>query len=325
MASGRFLPVDPKRPVLNRVDAPDAEVDERRQEEEARQAMEQQQVDPNAVVHLLAVPNEGMMSGQPTNCYLLGRPAGDEPLTLIDAGRKGAGEIFDSAFGNAGIAPQRVTAIVLTHCHPDHVGGAIELKAMTGAEVYAPPLEREQIERFAPDLKVDRWIDHEEPLRVNGRTLIPIFTPGHAPGHIAFVEVETKLLIAGDMISGFGSVGIFPPNGSVAAYIDSLRRLLAAHEEHQFTAILPGHGPIIAEVREKVEEYIEHRLNREREIFDAVREHGPVTIDELLPVIYPDVLEHLNFAAKATLTTHLEKLVDEGRVHQEGDDFVVKD
>ena len=265
-------------------------------------------------VHMLAVPNEGMMSGQPTNCYLLGYVAGGGPLTFVDCGSAETLPIFVEAFEALGVGPKQITRIVLTHCHPDHVGGAPDLKELVGAPVWAHPLEKPPSERFAPALEVDHWIEDGVPIECEDYSLEPIFTPGHAPGHVALVVSTSRLLLAGDMISGFGSVGIFPPDGSVAAYIESLRQLLAIHEAEPFSAILPGHGPVIPNVREKIVDYIEHRLAREEEIATAVGQTGPATIDALLPVIYPDVLPHLTFAARSTLTMHLRKLVEDGRV-----------
>lgn len=318
VTTGHFLPVDPENPVLNRIDVSDSEVDAERAAEEQRQATAAQSIDPDAHVHMLAIPNEGMMSGQPTNCYLIGAIAGGGSLTLVDAGRPEGYDVFVAAFDEAEIDPGRIKRIILTHCHPDHVGGAQALKSLSGAEVHAPPLEKQQIERFAPDLEVDHWLDHETPVQCEGFTLTPIFTPGHAPGHLAFVDSETGMLLAGDMISGFGSVGIFPPNGSVAEYIASLRRLLEWHEREPFTAVLPGHGPVIGDARAKIEEYIQHRLDREHQIVDALTEHGPLSVDGLMPIIYEEILPHLAAAGKSTMTMHLQKLVDEGRAVEDG-------
>ncbi|MFW6073982.1 MAG: MBL fold metallo-hydrolase [Chloroflexota bacterium] len=323
VTTGRFLPVDPAQPVLNRIDTPDDEMEARRLEEEQRQAALEQRADPDCPIHMLAVPNEGMMSGQPTNCYLLGRIGESGSLALIDAGRQGSIDVFEPAFEAAGIDPKRIDDIILTHCHPDHVGGVSDLQALTGASVHVPPLERELLEKFAPDLAVDFWLDHDEPVEAGERELRPIFTPGHAPGHIAFVEQGTKALIAGDMISGFGSVGIFPPHGSLRDYMSSLHRLLAVHDEVGCSAILPGHGPVIPEVRAKIEEYIAHRMQREREILQVLEQQGETTVEEIFPVIYPDILEHLSFAGKATITAHLEKLVEDGAVERRDDRYRV--
>jgi ribonuclease/clavin/mitogillin len=310
LATGRLLPVYPDRPSLERIDIPDDEIDRKRAEEEARLAAESVEVYPEAPAHLIAVPNEGMMAGQPTNCYFLGR-IDRGPLTMIDAGRVEGFDLIVGALADAGVDPGRIEQIVLTHCHPDHVGGAAKLKELTGAPVHAPPLEREQIERFAPDLVVDYWLDHEAPVECEGFSLTPVFTPGHSPGHLCFVESSERMLLAGDMISGFGTVGIFPPNGSVATYIASLRRLLALHEAEPFSAVLPGHGPVVPDAGTKIEEYIAHRLEREQQIIDALARHGPLTLDELPPLIYDEILPHLLPAGKATISMHLQKLMDE--------------
>ena len=324
LATGRFLPVYPDAPALDRIDVSDDEVDQAKAEEEARLEAEQTPIDRDAPAHLIAIPNEGMMAGQPTNCYLLGNIA-DGPLTLIDAGRPEGFELFESAFADARVDPARIQRIILTHCHPDHVGGAKQLKELTGAPVHAPPLEKEQIERFSPDLEVDQWLDHEAPVECEGFTLTPVFTPGHSPGHLCFIDSRERMLLAGDMISGFGSVGIFPPNGSVGEYIASLRRLLALHEAESFSAVLPGHGPVVADAGAKIDEYITHRLEREQQIIDALAEHGPLTLDDLPPLIYNEILPHLLPAGKATISMHLQKLVDEDRAVIEDDQYRLVD
>ncbi len=323
LSSLRFQPVDANLDdlVLNKITGSNEEIESLTRAEQQRLAEEELGVDEHAHIHMISVPNEGMMAGQPTNCYLIGPVAGDGPLTLIDAGRSEGLEVFTGAFEADDIDPTRIERIVLTHCHPDHVGGAEQLRELSGAPIYAPPGEREHIERFTPGLEIDQWLDHDAPLVCEGYELRPIYTPGHSPGHIAFVESQTRMLLAGDMISGFGSVGIFPPNGSVGDYIDSLRRLLAAHEADPFIAILPGHGPVVPGVREKIEEYIAHRLQRENEIITALQEQGPLTTDELMPIIYVEILPHLAPAGKATITMHLQKLLDEGRVIQDDETY----
>jgi glyoxylase-like metal-dependent hydrolase (beta-lactamase superfamily II) len=267
-------------------------------------------------VLMLGLPNEGMMAGQPTNVVLLGY-LDDEALklTLVDTGARESWEYLLTALDTTGVPPERIGQIVLTHCHPDHIGNAAALKEATGAPVFAHLRERQQIERFGNGVEIDHWMAENEPIACDGFRVETIFTPGHSPGHYCVLEPESGVLVAGDMLSGFGSVGIFPPHGSMRAYIDSLRRLLAVDERQPFSLACPGHGPVIANPRAKIEEYIEHRLQREEEVFAVVRD-GHATIDAMLPVIYPDVQPHLSFAARSTLQAHLDKLAEDGRIRQ---------
>jgi glyoxylase-like metal-dependent hydrolase (beta-lactamase superfamily II) len=270
---------------------------------------------------MLGVPNHGMMAGQPTNIFLLGYVADpSRQLTLVDAGDVASLEVVEGALAALEIGPERIGQLLLTHTHPDHIGGAAELQRQTGAPVYAHPLEREKIERWGNGVEITHWIADGASIGADGFALTPIFTPGHSPGHVCLIESERRLLLAGDMISGFGSVGIFPPWGSMRQYIDSLRRLLTLHERQPFAAVLPGHGPVIADAGAKIREYITHRLQREQEVVDALAS-GATTVDELLPIAYPDVLPHLSFAARSTLQAHLDKLVDDGLVTQDGERF----
>ncbi len=270
--------------------------------------------DQQPAILAFGVPNHGMMAGQPTNVYLLGYVADtSRSVTLVDTGDAKSEDVLLAALAETGISLERINQIVLTHCHPDHVGNAAALKRATGATVYAHPLEQEQIERFGNGVEVDVWVEPGQSIPCDGFTIETIFTPGHSPGHYCVVEPSSGALLAGDMISGFGSVGIFPPHGSMRQYIESLRRLLAAHEERPFSLVGPGHGPPISDARAKIEEYITHRLAREEEVFDAVAS-GASNIDAILPIAYPDVQPHLSYAARSTLLAHLDKLVEDGRI-----------
>jgi hydroxyacylglutathione hydrolase len=103
----------------------------------------------------------------------------------------------------------------------------------------------------------------------------------------------------------------------VRIYIESLRKLLAEDERTSFKAILPGHGPLVPDARAKILEYITHREQREAEIVAALTDYGPQTLDELFPRIYPEILPHLEFAGRGTLTMHMQKLIEEERVQEQ--------
>ena len=180
-----------------------------------------------------------------------------------------------------------VAGIVLTHGHGDHSDAAPRLAELTGAEVVTP--------------RGDGPVGPFE----------AIATPGHAPDHVSLLA--GRRLFTGDTVLGAGSVFIAPGEGSMAAYIDSLRRLRELGAE----AILPGHGPVVWDPRAKLDEYIEHRLEREQLVLGALAA-GARTRDELLDTAWADVdfeaAPYLRYAAAATLEAHLEKLEEEGRL-----------
>ncbi len=180
-----------------------------------------------------------------------------------------------------------VEGIVLTHGHADHSEGAGPLAERTGAQVVRPG----DGERVGP--------------------FTTIATPGHAPDHV--VLLTGRLLFSGDTVLGVGSVFIQPGEGSLSAYLTSLRRL----RELELDAILPGHGPVVWEPQRKLDEYIDHRLDRERQVVAALGD-GARTRDELLDRAWSDVdfasAPYLRYAAGATLDAHLEKLDEEGRL-----------
>ncbi len=134
-----------------------------------------------------------------------------------------------------------------------------------------------------------------------------LHVPGHAADHLVFVA--GRAAFTGDAVLGEGSVFIAPGGGSLRAYLDGLRRLRALGLERLF----PGHGPIVDEPAAKLDEYIGHRLERERRIVAALAA-GARTEDELLAAAWDEVPDGLRLPAGWTLQAHLEKLREEGRL-----------
>jgi glyoxylase-like metal-dependent hydrolase (beta-lactamase superfamily II) len=209
---------------------------------------------------------------------------------------------------------RQMREIIITHLHPDHIGGVGHL-----AERYRLPVAAHRLtaEAIAGSVEVTRLIEDRELIELGGVPswhLRALWTPGHARGHLCLHEERTGTLITGDLVVGFGTVVIAPPEGNMKDYFASLRRLLALPK---LTALLPGHGPVLSAARAKIEEYIAHRLAREEAILGALRATAR-TIPEIVRAVYTDVPAAMHELAAASVLAHLEKLRDEGRVTSHG-------
>jgi len=194
--------------------------------------------------------------------------------------------------------------VILSHHHVDHSGGAALIKKASGANIVAHRLEAARLGH-----PVDLVVKDDYCLSLNGLELKLVHTPGHSAGHLCAYLPRHKLLFSGDHILGLGTTAIVPPKGDMSQYIASLRRLL----DYDIKLICPGHGPPIRAARRKIEELIEHRLERESQVLDLFN-RGIRDVDQLISEIYPELDWHLRFLAKAQLQAHLKKLEREGLV-----------
>jgi glyoxylase-like metal-dependent hydrolase (beta-lactamase superfamily II) len=194
---------------------------------------------------------------------------------VVDPGPRDEGHLEAVRSAAAG----EIEGAVLTHGHADHSEGADEL----GAPVTLP-LDGETV----------------GPFRAYG-------TPGHSPDSVCLVA--GRVCFTGDTVLGSGSVFIAPGEGSLSAYLESLRRL----RELPLDVLCPGHGPYVWDPAAKLDEYIEHRLDRERRLLEAL-ERGLRTRDELLDSAWSDAPAGLRDFAALSLASHLEKLAEEGRL-----------
>jgi glyoxylase-like metal-dependent hydrolase (beta-lactamase superfamily II) len=209
-------------------------------------------------------------------------------------------------------AGRKLGEIVLTHHHPDHVGGVEALRAhlKTPVKVAAHSLT---VETLQQNVRVDTWLDDDHLLTLEGEPPIALrvlHTPGHTRGHICLHESRTGILISGDNIVGLGSVLIDPPEGNMRDYFKSLQRM---REVPNLSVIFGGHGPAIANPYAKIDEYISHRLDREQKILQAVRD-GAATPREIVARVYTDVSPKAHAVAERAVLAHLEKLQADGLV-----------
>ena len=132
-------------------------------------------------------------------------------------------------------------------------------------------------------------------------------TPGHTADHVAFLA--DRVCFTGDAVLGEGSVFLAPYPGALAGYLAALRRL----RDEDLELLAPGHGPLITDPRAKLDEYLAHRLERERKVLEALAD-GLRDRDELLDRVWPRLPAALRPLAASTLEAHLAKLADEGRL-----------
>ncbi len=239
-------------------------------------------------IRSITAPNPGPFTLDGTRTYLLGETA------VLDPGPAIASHI--DAIRNA---MPRLDTILITHRHGDHAPAAVPLKAATGARIIAP---RNVLE------DVDQRVEGGETLHIDDVDVEVIATPGHTNEHVCYLTSEGDLF-TGDTILGAGTTAIFPPDGHMGDYIRSLRTLRAREPRR----IHPAHGPTREDAVALIDEYIAHRLERERQVLDAIAS-GAQTLGELRARIYPVLDERLHRAAEIQLTAHLIKLREEGLI-----------
>jgi ribonuclease/clavin/mitogillin len=253
--------------------------------------------------------NPSLFTGPGTNTYLVG--TGKQRI-LLDTGQGCDAylPVLERALERAGC--ESIQEIVLTHGHPDHIGGAAAVIERYGAMRISKQPWKGVDERYGLELTP---IGHGSVIRTEGATLRAVHTPGHAEDHLCFVLDEEGSLFSGDNVLGVGTTVIPNDGGDLIAYLDSLERLLAQNP----TAIYPAHGPLIGDGKAKIREYIAHRYERERQIVTTLRD-GPLDIPAIVARIYAGYPETLHAAAGESVGSHLRKLEREGRVSGSGVD-----
>ena len=244
--------------------------------------------------------NPGMMTGPGTNTYLVGR---SDPI-LIDTGAGVAGymDVFVDYLGER--AWRQPSRVILTHRHVDHLGGVSHLRERFPGLPVAKMIHKDTgLPEGTADLRDGQVVQGD------GVTLRAIHTPGHASDHLCYFLEAERALFSGDLILN-GSTSVIPDeDGDLADYMASLRRVQALGVRR----IYPAHGPVVEDAPAKIQEYIDHRMERERQIVTVLGD-GVRTVPEMVKIIYADVPEKLHVMAGKSVHSHLKKLVKDGRV-----------
>ena len=244
------------------------------------------------VVRVVA-PNPGPMTGPGTNAYVVG----DDAVVVVDPGPDDDTHL-DAIL--AAVGGRTVVAVAVTHHHADHWPLASRLVAEVGAPIAThghPALE-------APDIKVAGG----DVLAAGRHSLQAIHTPGHASDHVCWL-LDDEFLLTGDHVMFGSTVVIAPPDGDMAAYLESL----ALTRDLRPARILPGHGAVIEDAVAVLDWYVSHRLEREAAVLAAVSE-GAGSVDAVVAAVYTDVDPFLHPVARYSVLAHLLKLRDEARV-----------
>lgn len=242
--------------------------------------------------------NPGPLTLDGTRSYLIGgrRPA------LLDPGPLGARHL--DAIGEA-LAGRRPAWVCLTHAHADHAAAAAAASERFGARIAASAETLRRLDLDGHAVGDGDSLDVDE-----GETwLETLTTPGHSGDHLCYLWHPSRTLFTGDLVLGRGTSVVAHPDGSVADYLRSLAKLIAVRP----TVLLPGHGDPVSDPRGKLEEYRDHRLERDRQVLRAVTEGGARTVAGIRALVYPELPRGLEAAADLSILAHLEHLRAQGR------------
>ncbi|MGE0863626.1 MAG: MBL fold metallo-hydrolase [Vicinamibacterales bacterium] len=248
---------------------------------------------------LLHAANPGPFTGEGNWTYLV---PGDRPL-LIDAG------VAEPAHLDAiaSVEPAGPAEVVVTHAHADHSAGAPALQARWPAARFAkmPWPDRDPGVPWRPLADGDMVMTGAGPLEI-------LHTPGHSPDHIALWHADSRALFVGDLLV-LGSTVFIPASsgGSLVDYLASLERLRRLSPVRAW----PAHGPVIEDPVALIEQYVEHRRQREEQVLGALQA-GLGSVDEIVARIYVGLTPALIPMARESVLAHLVKLEGEGKVRR---------
>jgi glyoxylase-like metal-dependent hydrolase (beta-lactamase superfamily II) len=243
------------------------------------------------VVRVLA-PNADVYTLDGTNTWVVGA----SPSIVIDPGPE-----IPSHLDEVAAAAGAVAAVLVTHDHPDHAPAAPAFAERVGAPLLAFRLAGAEHLRDG------------QQVRAGSVALTTVHTPGHTSDHVVFFEPESGSLFSGDAVVGRGTTFIDPPDGDLGQYLRSLERMrqLGARTIH------PGHGPVLFDAAAKLDEYVAHRAERERQVLAAMAD-GPIAIAEIVERIYAGYPPDVGPLAARSVLAHLLKLEGEGRAARRG-------
>lgn len=264
----------------------------------------------NSRVTVFPLKTETLPPATHTNCFVVGR----REFVVIDAAARDESEqrkLFD--FVDSYIEQNYVCReIIVSHFHSDHTGGETILqKHLRDKYDLKVPIAAHEItaEILRGKVEFQREIADEEIINLtdeNGANfqLKAFHAAGHARGHLCFYDETKGFLLSSDNVVSSGTVVIAPPEGDMTQYLASLERM---KKLPRLRFLCGSHGAAVYDARRKIEEYIQHRLEREKQIFDAAQS-GARTLSEIREKVYADLNPELFKFAEKSIAAHLAKL-----------------
>ena len=259
------------------------------------------------LIRRITAGNGSVFTGPGTNTYLVG----NEDVTVIDPGPAMEDHI-DAILA----ASKNIKQIVVTHTHPDHSPGVRLMKEKLDIPAFGmlTKSSKNQDITFNPS----RILEDGEVFLEDEFSLEVVHTPGHASNHLCFILREEKFIFTGDHIMNGSTVVIGPPDGNMKQYIESLEKL----KDYDIEKIAPGHGEVLENPHQVADWIINHRLEREKKVFEALKDASKGTPDSLVEKVYDDVDSSLFPIAKASLLAHLIKLEEDQVIKREGEEYI---
>lgn len=259
------------------------------------------QVSPN--VRAVQVPDDDPMHPQFTSIYIVGK---DQVLT-IDSGEELERYKWMLRGYLAATEHAEIALAGITHHHSDHSGNLKWAHDEMKAEIVAPKSALPLLKGRLPSKGVTTFDDGEVLDMGGGARVRVLLTPGHSVDSVCYYLEEEGVLFSGDTLLGAGTTTIH----NLGGYRRTLQRLL---ELPNLKVICPGHGPLVNDPRERLQQYVDHRNMRERQILETLEGGGAMSSWDIMLQLYPDIDKRLRRAADNNVRVHLNQLQEEERL-----------